>query len=226
MSNTALAKPKTADERLQALARSASNMTLLKYNSGKWLVSDTAVPADAKFVIYPDQVSHSWTRFFGGKVADEIAAPVVDDVEGDSEQRIVKGQGRDDLGYLDEAEWEIDNSGKRRDPWTYGFGLPMLDLSTAALVIYKTASVGGMSAIAGQVANFRRNAHLGYPIVTLSTGSYRNKRHGGFTNFPAFVAAGFDAPPAPAAASGGNGARADRRRSKARNDDMDDDIPF
>ena len=30
MSNTALAKPKTADERLQALARSASNMTLLK----------------------------------------------------------------------------------------------------------------------------------------------------------------------------------------------------
>ena len=63
--------------------------------------------------------------FFGGKVAD-VAAPVVDDVEGDSEQRIVKGQGRDDLGYLDEAEWEIDNSGKRRDPWTYGFGLPML----------------------------------------------------------------------------------------------------
>jgi hypothetical protein len=223
MSNAPI-QPKTADQRLAALARSASNMTLLKFISGRWLIADTAVPADTKFVLFADQVSHSWIRFAGGKVADEIVALVINDVEGDSEQRIVKGQGRADLGYQDQAEWDIDNSGKPRDPWTYGFGLPMSYLSTGGLVIYKTSTVGGMGAIAEQVANYRRNAHLGYPIATLGTSTYKNKKYGGFVSVPLFISAGFDAPPPPPAASGGDGARV-IGESQARNADMDN-IPF
>jgi hypothetical protein len=220
------AKPKTADERLEALARSASNITLLKYNSGNWTISDIPVSAGTRFVLYPDQVSHSWTNFSGGKVVTEISAVVAEDDDGDTELRIVKGNGRKDLGLDDELKWECDSAGKRRDPWVYGFGLPMMNAETGAVVVFKTASVGGMSAIAGQVASFTRNKRLGYPIVTLSTGSYKNKKHGGFTNFPVFISAGYDAPPAPAVASGGArviGASNVRDREV---DDMDADIPF
>jgi hypothetical protein len=47
----AIAKPKTAAQRLDALARSASNFTLIKYNSGNWTISDTPVPANTRFVL-------------------------------------------------------------------------------------------------------------------------------------------------------------------------------
>jgi hypothetical protein len=87
-----------------------------------------------------------------------------------------------------------------------------------------------MSAIAGQVASFTRNKRLGYPIVTLSTGSYKNKKHGGFTSFPVFVSVGYDVPPSPGITSGGNGDGAPViGASNVRDrevDDMDDDIPF
>ena len=107
------------------------------------------------------------------------------------------GRGRKDLGADDQAKWERDSAGKPRDPWIYGFGLPMMDLKAGAMVVFKAASVGGMGAIAGQVASFTRNKHLGYPIATLSTGGYKNKKHGGFTSFPVFGNVGYDAPKAP-----------------------------
>jgi len=227
--NTLPAKQKTADERLEALARSASTVTLLKYNSGNWTISDSPVPADTRFVLYPDQVSHSWTNFYGGKVVTEISAVVAEDDDGDPELRIVKGKGRKDLGLDDENQWEFDSAGKRRDPWVYGFGLPMMNAETGAVVMFKIASVGGMAAIAQQVASFTRNRRLGYPIVTLSTASYKNKKHGGFTSYPVFINVGYDTPPAPVIANGGNG---DGARvigaNKVRDREVDDldDCPF
>lgn len=217
------AKATTAAQRLDALARSASTITLIKYNSGNWTISDAPVPAETRFVIYPDQVQHSWTHFAGGKVLTEITAEVAEDEDGDIEQRIVKGQSRDDLGELDQATWETDSTGKARDPWNYGFCLPMMNADTGMVVIFKVSSVGGMGAIAQQVGHYNRNRHLGHPIVKLATGSYKNKKYGGYTSFPVFTNVGYDKRPAPVSNSG-NGARV-IGSSKA-NADMDDDIPF
>jgi len=232
--HTLPAKPKTADERLEALARSASNVTLLKYNSGNWTISDIPVPPDTRFVVYPDQTAHSWTHFADGKVVTEISAVVAQDDDGHAELRIVAGRGRKDLGFDDKTEWESDSAGKPRDPWVYCFGLPMMNANTGAVIVFKAASAGGMGAIAQQVATFTRNKHLGYPIVTLSTSSYKNKKHGGFTAFPVFVNVGYEALPAPSIASGGNGGDgagvigaskiAPQRDRDV--DEMDDDIPF
>jgi hypothetical protein len=217
MSNLPI-KPKTAAERLDALARSASNVTLLKYNSGNWTMSDLPVPPDTEFVLYPDQVSHSYTHFADSKVVTEISAIVAEDGEGDVEMRVVKGKGREDLGYHDQTQWTLDSAGKPKDPWVYGFALPMMNVKTGAVVVFKIASVGGMGAIAGQVASYARNKHLGYPIVKLSTGSYKNKKHGGYTSFPVFISVGYDAPPAPSIAGGGANARVIGSRK------VDDDI--
>jgi hypothetical protein len=240
MSN-ALAKHKTAAERLDALSRSASNVTLIKYNSGNWTIADLPVPPDTEFVLYPDKVSHYWTHFADSKVVTEIIAIVADDEEGDVELRIVKGRGRENLGYDDQTKWEPDSSGKPRDPMVYGFALPMRNVKTGAVVMFKSASVGGMGAIAGQVASFNHNKHLGYPIVTLSTSSYKNKKHGGYTSFPVFVNVGYDTPPAPVIAgrspNGGDGpgvigaSKADGHvitsdHAVRIDRDMDDDIAF
>jgi hypothetical protein len=229
-------KPTTAAQRLDALARGASNVTMLKFNSGNWSIADIPVPADTKFVVYPDQVIHAWTHFAGGKVVPggEITALVAEDEDGDTEQRIVKGQAREDLGDLDQAAWELDkSSGKPRDPWNYSFGLPMMNTGTGAVVMYKASSVGGMGAIGGLVGNYNRNEHLGHPVVKLSTNSYKNKKYGGFTAFPVFNVVGYDSPPPihhpggspPPVHNPGEAARV-IGSSKAGNNDMDDDIPF
>jgi len=227
-----VAKHRTADERLEALARSASSVTMIKYNAGNWTIADVPVPAATRFVIYPDQVSHSWTHFADGKVVSEITAVVVEDDDGDVPLRIVSGKGRADLGFDDQTKWQPDSSGKPRDPWVYGFALPMMNAETGTVVVFKIASVGGMGAIAKEVASFSRNRRLGYPIVTLSTDKYKNKKHGGFTSFPVFVNVGYDTPPAPVVAgrspNGGDGARVigGSKVVDREIDDMDDDVPF
>src|SRR5437764_11743072 len=116
-----LVKDKTGDDRLAALARSASNVPILKFISGNWSISDTPVSPETRFVIFPAQVQHAWTCFRDSKVVDEIAAAVIDDVEGDPTEHVVKGQGRADLGDTDETLWPVDKAGKRQDPWAYGF---------------------------------------------------------------------------------------------------------
>jgi hypothetical protein len=199
------AKPKTAVERLQALARAASNDTLLKYNSGHWTISEVPVPAGTRFIAFPDQVTHQWTHFADNKFVKEIVALVAEDVDGDVELKIVKGNGRDDLGNDDKSLWEEDSAGEPRDPWNYGLGLPLVNAETGAFVVFKIGSRGGMGAIAGLVASYTRNKHLGYPVVTLSTDSYKNKRFGGYTSYPVFITVGYDTPPAPVIESHGNG---------------------
>jgi hypothetical protein len=232
--STLPARKTTADERLQALARSATADTLIKYNSGTWLIADVAVPDGTEFILLPEQVTHSWTHFSDKKVADEITAIVVDDEDGDTELKRVRGKERNDLGHEDQTQWELDSSGKPKDPWSYGFGLPMTNRKTRALVVFRTASVGGMGAIGKEVAAYVSNKRLGHPIVTLSTGSYKNKKHGGYTNFPVFLNVGYEPPPAPATAvrdpNGGNGDGSHvigaSKVADREVDDMDDDIPF
>jgi hypothetical protein len=240
--------PKTPEERLQALARSASVETLLKFTTGVWSIAGTPVPAGTRFVLYPDQVSAYWIKFVDNKPAEEIIALVGEDEGGDIKHKIVMGKSRADLGDHDESLWELDNAGKPKDPWSYGLGLPAMNAETGAIVVFKAGSLGAMGATAGQVASWMRNAHLGFPIVELSTGSYKNKKFGGFTSFPVFTNVGYDSPPlyAPGPgngsgpASGGNaGGGGARVISINKNDgvtesstvarydrEMDDSIPF
>jgi hypothetical protein len=231
MSN-ALTTPKTPEERLQALARAASVETLLKFTTGIWSIAGTPVPAGTRFILYPDQVSHFWIKFVDSKPVEEIIALVAEDTDGDTELKIVRGKGRDDLGDHDETKWERDNTGQPKDPWSYGLGLPAMNAETGAIVVFKSGSVGGMGAIAGQVASYMRNRHFGFPIVELSTGSYKNKRFGGFTSYPVFTSAGYDTPAPALAAGGGNDARVigsnvTEASTAVRYDrEMNDEIPF
>lgn len=226
-----LVKHKTGDERLAALARSASNIVILKFISGNWTISDTPVSPETKFAIFPDQVQHAWTCFRDSKVVEEISASVIDDDDGDPTEHIVRGKGRSDLGDTDDALWPVDKAGKHQDPWAYGFSLPMVNVDTGTMLVFRTASVGGRGAVAGQVGNFQRNRQLGNPIVQLASASYKNKKFGGYTIVPVLRVVGYDRPKAPGAAVGGSNGDGARviGETKVRDrevDDMDDDIPF
>jgi hypothetical protein len=231
--------PKTAIERLQQLARaSASVDQLVKFTTGVWTIGGNSVPQDRRFTLMPAQVVHYWVRFADGKVAEELAQLVAEG--GDTELRIVRDKSREHLGHHDRALWEKDTKGDPKDPWVYGFGLPMIDNETGAIAVYKTNSSGGMSAIGTQVAHHTQNLvagrSIGNPIVTLGSGSYKNKKFGGFTQIPVFTVVGHE-PPAgsvpPREDRTGMKVIGERRAVEVEQaydrelDDMnDDDIPF
>jgi hypothetical protein len=238
--------PKTAIERLQQLARaSASGDQLLKFTTGVWTIGGTTVPEGYRFTLLPAQVVHYWVRFADGKFAEDLVQLVAEG--GDTELRIVRGKSREDLGHHDKALWEKGTTGEPKDPWVYGYGLPMINNETGAIVVYKTNSGGGMSAIGTQVAHHTQNLvagrNIGNPIVTLCSGRYPNKRFGGFTQIPVFTVVGHE-PPAGSVPTrddkpnGGNKPNGDmrvigeRRAVEAEQaydrelDDMDDDISF
>jgi hypothetical protein len=196
-------KPKTAAERMDDLARMAA-VPHLKYTTGVWTYAGNPVAADARFVCDPNKIVHSWIHWLNGNVAQEIEAELFKDQDGDAKAQIVAGKSRDDLGNHDEAAWELDNAGNRKDPWVYGLSLPMMNAKTGALGVYKTSSRGGMSAIAGLVAGYGCNSRFGFPIVELGTDSYKNKRHGGYTSIPLLTVVGYDTPPN-SNSNGGNG---------------------
>jgi hypothetical protein len=54
---------------------------------------------------------------------------------------------RNDLGDLDEAEWERDSSGNLKDPWSLQYYMPMEDPEDGEIAIFVTGSVGGIGAV-------------------------------------------------------------------------------
>ena len=64
-----------------------------------------------------DQLLVGWIRWENGKPAEHRM------------ELVASGQIRHsgpDLGYLDQAKWEVDNNGKPRDPWQNTAYLPLL----------------------------------------------------------------------------------------------------
>ena len=97
---------------------------------------------------------------------------------------------RDELGDLDQKNWEADEYGDRKDPWQ---PTDLLVLVAPApphdLYTFSTSSVGGANALADLCgAHACTTEGVGqYPVVTLATGSYVHKiKSRGRIFFPVF----------------------------------------
>lgn len=88
---------------------------------------------------------------------------------------------RESLGDTDEAQWERDDNGVAKDPWTPAWELPLKDLATGEELVFSTSSAGGINAL-GRLSKAYGNrlAMAGHavPIVELGASSYRHKRFG------------------------------------------------
>src|SRR5260370_5158729 len=109
-----------------------------------------------------------WTRWRDGKPAEERTGLLA---EGFRPAR------REDLGDLDRSVWPTDDKGEPRDPWQFGYRLPLVDRATGETLIFSTSSRGGIGAI-GQLSTVY-GKHLGQapdelPVVALEVGSYQH----------------------------------------------------
>jgi hypothetical protein len=162
---------------------------LLKFSKGDYLLGEGAEPVDQGTIVVAaiDQLLTGWIRWENAKPAEHRMVLVA------------SGQCpllRDDLGYLDRADWEADSDGEPRDPWQYSAYLPLLT-GAGDLWTFSTSSQGGHGAIgklSRAYAKHRRKAPHDLPRISLKSDSYLHRdRSRGRIKTPLFELAGWEA---------------------------------
>lgn len=149
---------------------------LLKFSKGDWLVGADAdeVPVGTRLVALMDDLQIGWLKWVDGKPASQVLGRVA---EGYSPPR------RKELGDDDESEWELDDTGKARDPWQFSNYLTMRKPGLIGTVededafTFTTSSRGGINVVGElckQYGKQMRSRPDEYPIVELSVDSYKH----------------------------------------------------
>jgi hypothetical protein len=83
---------------------------------------------------------------------------------------------RQELGDLDESEWQQGLNGKPSDPWLHQICLVLESTNTNALFTFTTTSITGRRAVGVLLKYFERNciAEGSLPIVNLRAGSFQH----------------------------------------------------
>jgi hypothetical protein len=94
----------------------------LKFKKDKYVIGkDITVPLATRFIAYPGDWRRGWAKFVGDQKIDEKICRVADD------PTVLE---RDELGDLDQSEWEIDEDGKPKEPWTFQHYVPLENAKT------------------------------------------------------------------------------------------------
>ena len=142
---------------------------LLKFTKGDWKIGADAANGKVLLALV-DQLRHGWIMFQGGKLVAERMGKIAEGYEANE---------REDLGDDDEKRWEIDQSGRPRDPWVFQYQLPLLGKDDGAPVIFTATSKGSHEAVQGLADTFAQNCErLGRPYIRLDVGSYKHKDFG------------------------------------------------
>jgi hypothetical protein len=159
-----------------------------------------------------------WVRWEDGRPAEQV--------EQSPGSRLIT---REELGFLNESEWDAGLDGEPRDPWQDSRYLSMIDPKTAASYTFITATWGGRSAIAAlsdQIARAQRSHPGALPIVELKC-TEMPTQYGRKTK-PLFEVVDWRRDPgadsAPPAAPGRS--RGSTTIESGRKAPIDDDIPF
>lgn len=198
---------------LQVAKEAGSNDTgkLLKFIKGVYESGDDTIPDGTEFVAHIDQLVRGWVRFEDGKVIDRNIVKIADDF---------KMPKREELGDTGPKKWtEKDADGKRRDPWSEQWFLPLISVASGDFFTFISGSRGGIGAIrelCNKYGHQRREGLL--PIIALKVRSYKHKQYGRIET-PDFAVVGWDdagaAPPLTA-----------KEKTAALKAEMNDDIPF
>jgi hypothetical protein len=142
----------------------------LKFSKGFWLVGTDELPRGTRLTARIDELRVGWTKWRNNHPVDHRLSHIRKDP---------LPPLRDDLGDLDESQWEHDQNGVPRDPWVYGFYLPLLGPDP---FIYSTSSFGGKKAIRNlSEAYTKRTAPELVPVVSLGV---NQRKHREFGNIP------------------------------------------
>jgi hypothetical protein len=186
----------------------------LKFSKGRWFAgrSDAEQDVGGKLLIADlENLMTGWRRWRDKRITDQMVGLVADNF---------KPPQRNDLGDLDERDWERDSAGKPSDPWQFGFFLRLVDPDSEEAFAWSATSNGARRAMGDLVNAFarrrRKNPESCIPVVRLDSDFYRHKDFGR-VDVPKFEIVEWrasDTAPSLPAPDGSDHAR------------MDDDIPF
>src|SRR5262249_10465165 len=133
--------------------------TLLKFADGRWSRGKEGSPVADGTKLVAVGTAAGWVRWAEGKPAEyRMREP----------GRVLPE--RDELGDLDEGDWEPGPSGEPRDPWQSTRFVYLVDPVSAEAFTFSTSSFGGRNAVidlGDQIAR-TRCAHPGaVPVVEL-----------------------------------------------------------
>jgi hypothetical protein len=97
---------------------------------------------------------------------------------------------REELGDLDQAEWETGLSGKPTDPWQFQLLLPLQHVQTNELFVFQTTSITGRRAVDRLIQGCERMMRIEpneYPVIKLRISGFQHRDDRvGWVKVPAF----------------------------------------
>lgn len=170
----------------------------LKFSKGEWLKgqNDDEVELGKLLAANMEELSIGWIRWEDKKPVERRLGLLA---------QAYKPERREDLGHLDQTQWEVDKDNKPQDPWSFTNELPVADPETGEQMVISMSSKGGIGCIGNLCKAFAkgRGANPGLvPVIELARDSYKHKEYGKtyvpVLNITDWVANG-DIPEAPAA---------------------------
>ena len=160
---------------------------LTKFSKGDYVGEDSkTIEIGTVVTANVDELMVGWIRWQGGKPTEQRLVRIGDGVT---------PERRDELGDDDPTNWELDNNGQPKDPWSFTNYLPLMT-ADGALLTFTTSSRGGLGAVgdlARRYARHRRKHDDVFPLVALDVDSYQhsNKAYGKI-KVPVFTSIGWE----------------------------------
>jgi hypothetical protein len=157
------------------LDESSKRLTpFFKFKKDKYVIGkDTTMPLGTRLIAYCADWRRGWVKFLGEEKVDEKVYRV-------AENRTVLE--RDELGDLDQSEWEVDEDGKAQDPWCFQHYVPLEDAKTGERFLFVTSTAGGQIGVEILCHQWSKNntkgLRKGLPTIELALGEFHTKKYG------------------------------------------------
>jgi len=142
---------------------------LLKFSKGDWLAGPDAeeMAAGTELVAVVPGTVHGWVLWQNNKRADQVMGLLIEGFV---------PPARSTLGHDDQSKWEVDATGRPRDPWQPTIYMPIISLDATTVFTFTTSSDGGRRHAIGplckEYGNHIRQHPDELPIVKLHQDSY------------------------------------------------------
>lgn len=150
---------------------------LLRFNKqGEWIAGqeEEEIPAGTELIMGLNVLKRGWIKWVDNKPADSRMGLVAEGF---------RPCNREDLGDLDEDNWEEDDDGNKRDPWQDTMQVLLMDPNDGRVFTYATASKSGKTALGESASAYGDRLQDGedpsaMPIIRLASSFYKHKKYG------------------------------------------------
>jgi len=170
-----------SDPYLATASRALADSNFLKFVKGTFVFGPDEDELSLGMELVPNMLEAraGWLKWHDGEVVEEQMVHF----------SVGKYPFREDLGDLDQSEWEVDEDGRALDPWSECYTVPFKDPASGQEFTFTTSSAGGRRAVSKLIQAWRygqSRGESGLPVVAIGADSYRHKKYGN-VDFPTFT---------------------------------------